>query len=91
MCYTNSKQINCKALLDPILKRPEQHPKQTASLCGCLCFSPGNSIVLLSGLLQLRARALFPEPVYLWVGGVGEDMQCAVCGRLDREHGYTTV
>lgn len=55
MCYTNSKQINCKALLDPILKRPEQHPKQTASLCGCLCFSPGNSIVLLSGLLQLRA------------------------------------
>lgn len=51
MCYTNNKLI-VRPILDPILKRLEQHPKQTAPLCGYLCFSTGNTIFLLPGLPQ---------------------------------------
>lgn len=63
MYYTNNKLI-VRHILDLILRRPEQHPKQTAPLCGYLCFSTGNSIVLLPGLpqscLSFVCRACLP-------------------------------
>lgn len=65
-------------------------PSRQLDLHGYLCFPRGSSTVLFSGPPQLSERVLFAEPVYLWVGK-GEDMQCAVCGRVNREHTYTAV
>lgn len=65
-------------------------PSRQLDLRGYLCFPRGNSTVLFSGPPQLSEHVLFAEPVYLWVGE-GEDMQCAVCGRVNREHTYTTA
>lgn len=65
-------------------------PSRQLDLHECLCFPRGNSIVLFSEPPQLSEHVLFAEPVYLWVGE-GEDMQCAVCGRVNREHTYTAV
>lgn len=78
MCYTNNKLI-VRHVLDPILGRPEQHPKQTAPLCGYLCFSTGNSILLLPGLPQscwsFVCRACLP------VGGSrGGHVECVGAG-----------
>lgn len=79
MCYTNSKLI-VRHILDPILRRPEQHAKQTAPFCGYLCFSTGNSIVLPPGLPQscssLVCRACLP------VGGRsrGGHVECVGAG-----------
>lgn len=90
MCYTNNKLI-VRHILDPILRRPEQHPKQTAPLCGAsiIFVSPqGIAFSFFQGFHQ-AAQALFAEPVCLWVGGVGQDMWSV--WELGTEHGYAAV
>lgn len=66
-------------------------PRRQLHLRGYLHFPTGNSIVLFSELPWLSAQALFPEPVYLWVGGEGEDLQRAACGSVDGERGCAAV
>lgn len=87
MCYTNNKLI-VRHILNLILRRPEQHPKQTAPLCGIFASPQGTALSFHQGFHR-AAWALFAELVCLWVGGVGENMWSV--WELGTEHGYIAV